>query len=288
MTSATSAAEITITSVSDTLINYADQAIAQGKVSVDKLLTVMQTIHENQKSELKSALEQGNLVAAQNTLNQRNQMYPLTTHLYTLKAGEGKSLTNASGATYTFKQQAPLPRLNLSRGEDEYYSFPQSDTFLELQRNLDHTGAIYNEVSLASANQSYFPTYFYAGNNTLQNLTRRGEGAKITELPDEEIDIYCFYDMPFELMTTQDFSVTLTNGANVAGKDIYTAPSYSPDYYLTSLDKGFQFCQKVSAFIGATSSDKEYPAQECLDAANGKFYKDMHQDILAYALDYYL
>ena len=244
------AAEVTIASVPDALIASADNAIAQGKITVDKLLTAMQAIHETQKSDLKSALEKGNLLVAQKTLDQRNQMYPLTNHLYALKAGAGKNLTNTSGTTYTFNTQAPLPRLNLSRGEDAYYSFPKQDSFLELQRNLTPAGgAVYNEVSLISQTQKYLPKYFYAGNNTLQDTARRDEGAKLTELPEEDIDIYCFYDLPLELMTTQNFSITLTNGTNIPGKDVYATTSYSPDYYLTSLDKGFQFCQEVAKFI---------------------------------------
>jgi hypothetical protein len=244
-----SAVEITVTPVSESLIQYADQAIEKGTANVDKLLTVMQTIHENQKSEFTSALESGNLPTAQKTLDQRQQMYPLTTHLYTLKAGSGQQLTNASGVTYILKQQAPLPRLNLSRGEEDYYAFPKHDTFLELQRNVDHTGTLYNEVSLLSGTQKYLPQYFYAGGNTLQEMSQKAEGGTITELPDQEVDIYCFYDLPLELTTTKDFSIALTSGANVSGKNVYATTSYSPEYYLTSLDKGFQFCQEVAAFI---------------------------------------
>jgi hypothetical protein len=54
----TFAAEITVDTIPQTLITYADQAIASGTVSVDTLLTVMQTIHENQKAEITSALKE--------------------------------------------------------------------------------------------------------------------------------------------------------------------------------------------------------------------------------------
>jgi hypothetical protein len=209
----------------------------------------MYTLHDNQKADLKSAIENGNTTVAQKTLDQRNQMYPLTTHLYNLKAGSGQHLTNTSGVTYTFTQHVPLPRINLFRGEESYYSFPKQDTFLELQRKVNQTGMLYNEVSLLSGNQKYLPKYFYAGNNTLHDLTRKDEGLRITELQDENIDIYCFYDVPSTLATTQDFSITLTSGASLSGKDVYATTSYSPEYYLTSLDTGFQFCQEVAKFI---------------------------------------
>jgi hypothetical protein len=68
----------------------------------------MQAIHESQKAEVTSAIEKGNTTVAQNVLNQRSEMYPLTTHLYDIKAGSGKTITNASGVSYTFKKQAPL------------------------------------------------------------------------------------------------------------------------------------------------------------------------------------
>jgi hypothetical protein len=284
----TFAAEVNIASTSDTLIQYTDKALEKGTVSVDKLLTAMQTIHEQQKSELASALEKGNAPAAQRVLDQRNQMYPVTIHLYSLKAGSGTTFTNASGTTYTLRQQAPLPRINLSRGDDNYYSFPTQETFLELQRNIGQTGALHNELSITSGNQTYLPTYFYAGNNTLQELSRREEGTKITELKDANTDMYYFYDVPSDFLTTKDFSFTLTSGGNISGQNIYTAISYSPEYYLTSLDKGLQFCQEVAKFVGTTSNDKEYLAKECGDAANGIFYKGMHKDILAYATSLYL
>jgi hypothetical protein len=69
---------------------------------------------------------------------------------------------------------------------------------------------------------------------------------------------------------------------------MYTTVSYSPNYFLTSLDKGFQFCQKVAKFIGSTIKTKEYSAKECSDASEGIFHKGMHQDILNYAADLYL
>jgi hypothetical protein len=133
------AAEITVMSMSDSLIRYADQAIDQGKISVDNLLTAMYAFHETQKSELKTLIEQEDFVSAQATLDQRNQMYPLTMHLHALQAGNGAQLTHTNGATYTFKKQTLLPRLNVSRGEDVHYSFPKHDTFLELQRNTNTT-----------------------------------------------------------------------------------------------------------------------------------------------------
>ena len=52
----TFATEVSVSTVPETLIQYADQAIAGGKVSVDKFLTVMQTIHQQQKATVQSAL----------------------------------------------------------------------------------------------------------------------------------------------------------------------------------------------------------------------------------------
>jgi hypothetical protein len=48
--------DVTVSTVPETLIRYADQAIADGKISVDKFITVMQTIHQQQQSAVQSAL----------------------------------------------------------------------------------------------------------------------------------------------------------------------------------------------------------------------------------------
>jgi hypothetical protein len=280
--------EVSVNTVPDTLISYADQAIAKGTVSVDKLLTVMQTIHEQQKSEIASALAKGNPTSAQSTLTQRSEMYPLTTHLYDLKAGSGQTITNASGVSYTFKKQAPLPWINISRGNEEYYSFPTYDTFLELQRNMSQTGMLYQEAHITSGSKKYLPHYFYGGENTLQDLSRKDEGLRIIELKDEKTDLYFFFDVPSTLVEDKNYTLAFTSGGNVSGSSILVATSYSPDYFLTSLDAGFQFCQKVATFIGANVATKEYAAQECSDAAKGVFYKEMHPDILSYATEKYL
>jgi hypothetical protein len=282
------AAEVSINTVSDTLIHYADQAIATGAVSVDTLLTVMQTIHETQKADLKAALTAGDSTAAQSTLNQRSEMYPLTTHLYDLKASSGHTINNASGGSYILKKQAPLPWINISRGDEDYYAFPTYDTFLELQRNLPQTGMVYHEMSILSGSQKYLPHYYYGGPNSLQDLSRKDEGLRITELKDETSALYFFFDLPSTVVESKDFVFSLMSGGNVSGNSVYTAVSYSPDYFLTSLDQGFQFCQEVATFIGSTTPTKEYPAQECSDAADGIFYKGMHADILKYAADKYL
>ena len=147
---------------------------------------------------------------------------------------------------------------------------------------------IYNDLQISVTGTQYLPKYFYAGANTLRSLDDDTLGEKIMELPEENIDLYCFFDVPQDVVENQNFSLDQLKGTSVAGKDIYTKLSYSPEYFLTSLDKGFQFCQKVSEFVGASSEDKEYPVQQCLDAANGKFYPEMHAVIVAYALDLYL
>ena len=129
------AAEISITPVlspSERLISVADHAIANGKITVGALLTTMQSIHETQKSDLQLALEKNDLVSAQKTLSQRSDMYALTTHLYDLEAGDGALFTNTEGTQYKVKQLASMSWLNLFRGDDQYYSFPQQDTFVEI------------------------------------------------------------------------------------------------------------------------------------------------------------
>jgi hypothetical protein len=139
-------------------------------------------------------------------------MYPLTTHLYDLKAGTGKTITNASGIAYTFKKQSTLPWLNISRGNDDFYAFPTYDTFLEVQWNRNQTGMLHHETSIVLGNQMYLPHYFYGGENTLSDLSRKDEGLKIMELKDENTDKYFFFDLPDALAESQQFSVQLISG----------------------------------------------------------------------------
>ncbi|MDR2415498.1 MAG: hypothetical protein LBD75_02565 [Candidatus Peribacteria bacterium] len=139
-------------------------------------------------------------------------MYPLTTHLYNLKVGSGKTITNASGIAYTIKTQALLPRLNLSWGEEDFYAFPTYDTFLEVQWNRNQTGMLYQETSIISGDQQYFPHYFYGGKNTLSDLSWKDEGLRIMELKDENADNYFFFDLSNALADTQQFSIKLTSG----------------------------------------------------------------------------
>jgi hypothetical protein len=115
------------------LITYADTAIAEGKTSIDTLLSVMQTIHQNQQTALKEAVQDNSTADVVEIYNQWGTMYPLTTHLYTLKAGSGTQIINASGVAYNFKMLAPMKWMNISRGDTDYYAFPKKDTFVELQ-----------------------------------------------------------------------------------------------------------------------------------------------------------
>ena len=78
--------EVTATSLTESLISFADKEIEKGTISVDKFITVMQNIHEVQKSTVKDYLEKGNILSAQETLTQRSEMYPVTIHLYDIKA----------------------------------------------------------------------------------------------------------------------------------------------------------------------------------------------------------
>jgi hypothetical protein len=108
------------------------------------------------------------------------------------------------------------------------------------------------------------------------------------EVKNPDADQYFFFDLP-SLATgdLKNISISVMSGGSFSGANLYEVVSYSPEYFLTSLDKGFQFCQKVSEFVGTDSNDKEYSAQQCSDAANGKFYKGMHADILKYATELY-
>ena len=276
---------LTHAATTEQLISFADNAIEQNKITLDKFITIMQTVHETQKVQFLSELDSGQLTQAEQTINQRSQMYPLTSHLYDLKAGSGQVVTLPDGTRYSFKRRANLPWMNITRWAEQYYAFPKQDTFVELQRNVNPSGPTQVDTLLQQGNSHYQPTYFYAGNYTLQDVSRKSLGDGIMEAETQQ-DLYYFFDVP-----SGDFAydIVVTSGSSVVAlSDLYELTSYSPEYFLTSLDDGFQFCKQASAFIGTASHRKEYSAQECRDAAQSKFYKEMHPDLLSYATDLYL
>ncbi|GHW02321.1 hypothetical protein AGMMS50249_1070 [candidate division SR1 bacterium] len=262
------------------LIQMADQAIAKGTISTDKLITALQTIHQGQKSELSKALELDNKVKAQKTLTQWNDMYELTNHLYDIKAGSGINLTDNQGQSYTFKRQTELGWLNLLRGDEEYYRFPVRDTFLELDFTFNQSGTIKQDTNISGS----YPTYFYDGDNYLTDLTRKDAGLDIKESKNADQTQYFFFDLTNDTATNVNTKLSINNGGSVNLNQIYNSVSYSPNYFLVSLDAGFQYCQKVAQRIGDKAKDKEYGVSECTDAANSKFYTGMNQQILDYAV----
>lgn len=275
-----SAAELT---VENPRVQAADQAISQGKTTVDKLLSTMQTIHEGQKSSIINALAVGNQLKAEKTLQQWSELYPLTTHLYELKSGKGITLMNKAGDSYTLKNQTPLEWLHVMRGDEEYYRFPAKDTFLELDFTFNQTGVLKQEMTLESSNTTSSPIYFYDGEDFLSDLRYKKSDSGIAVLKNSEDQRYFFFDVADSTLQDESAKISLTDGSSAALSQLYRTKSYSPAYFITSLDAGFQYCKNVADFAGATSLDKEYSASDCENAAKGIFTTRMHKDILEYA-----
>ncbi|MDR2190438.1 MAG: hypothetical protein LBP53_04550 [Candidatus Peribacteria bacterium] len=75
---------------------------------------------------------------------------------------------------------------------------------------------LYQEINITSGTQTYFPHYFYGGENTLNDLTWKSEGLRIREITDKNADLYFFFDVPTSLVETKQFSLGLTSGATLS------------------------------------------------------------------------
>lgn len=277
------AVDVEVSTTSQVLINSADQAIANWKISIDKLLAALQTIHKWQKETVKQAVEAGNKIELQKTLTQWSDMYGLTSHLYNMKAGSGATLTNNSGQNYSFRKWSELDFLNIYWGDEQYYRFPMKDKWVEVDFGFGQSGMLVQETNFKEWNDSYYPTYFYDGDKILTELTRKDPNMAIIELWDKTDNRYFFFDVKGG--ETWKASLNVGNNQNVNLNQIYFAESYNPEYYLISLNEGFEYCKKVAERVGENNKQKEYGAEECTNASKWKFSKEMHPDILNFAIE---
>ncbi len=240
-------------------------------------------IHEGQKSDISAAIDAGNQKKIDKVVDQRSQLHPLTSYLYRLKSGSGVTLTNKEGQSFTFVAQSPLGWLNLMWGEEEFYRFPMKDTFLEVDFTFNQTGSLKQNTYVADSADKVFPTYFYDGDNFLSELGYKDTGMGIVDLNNSDLQRYFFFDLSGDVIKNKSTTIGFIDGQVTDLSNLYQTLSYSPGYFMTTLDKGFQYCQKVAAYIGEKYSDKEYPAIDCENASKGKFSKEMHGHILEYA-----
>ena len=66
-----------------------------------------------------------------------------------------------------------MNRMNISWDTEDYYAFPEKKTFFEVKWNVETTGMIDNEIVIDQDATIYYPRYFYAGNSTLQDISRK-------------------------------------------------------------------------------------------------------------------
>lgn len=117
----------------------------------------------------------------------------------------------------------------------------------------------------------------------MSELSYKDTGMSIVDLAHSDQERYFFFDLAEEDLQNSNAQLALLNGEHTPLMNVFQTVSYTPGYFMTSLNPGFQYCQEVARFVGTSSQHKEYAAVDCSLAAKGQFSKEMHPDILAYA-----
>ena len=275
----TQATDIEITSSKDRLIQKAEQAIENGKISQKNMISLLQKLHEEEHENLNWYLGTENFQKAQEVLDEWSEIYQLTTYLYEKEMGTGKIISDTHGQKFQVQKYAPLDWVSVTWGNDDYFVFPNKNHFVEVQISpLFETGILYNDLTATQQHTTgIVPSYIYEEDAALiQNLHRK-EGDKITRLDNSETQLYYYFDL-----TGGDTKLQILSGETIDFKDLYHRKSYNPYYAAYSADMGYQYCKKVAEFQGDAGKLKEYSVQECRDAAEEKYYPEMNEDILDY------
>ena len=92
-----------------------------------------------------------------------------------------------------------MPWLSISRGENDYFTFPSKDSYVQLNWSQNVSGAVRNLIAAEYEGKEYLPKYYYAGGYSLQDLAGNTSGTKIGSNNGEERDSYLFFDLPNQL-----------------------------------------------------------------------------------------
>lgn len=238
----------------------------------------MQTIHSQQEKELIQALEEKDQEQIDHIKNQRSTLGTITDHLYDTKEEKSKKLISFSGEQYELRSRENNPWLSISRGEDEYYSFPQGKNFLQLNVSRVGTGKIYNTILLQEGTTTLTPSYLYGKKYHLYQTQDSKPRALIGDIPSK--DYYLFFSTKSENLDDKDTTI-LIGEEKIALKDLWTRKGYSSIYTEKEHNPGFSFCSEI-AQKAENATIKEYAEKDCRDAVKGKWNDTMHPDLLAH------
>lgn len=91
-----------------------------------------------------------------------------------------------------------MPRLSMSWGETEYFTFPSKQAYVQLNWDHNTSGSVKNLISVDYQGINYLPKYYYAGNFSLQDLGHKKKGDTIDWNIGDKQESYLFFDLPLK------------------------------------------------------------------------------------------
>lgn len=254
---------------------------------LDTAIMTLQSLQDEKKADLESALQAKNTELISKFTQDAELFHTVSSFLNDKKQETMERKLDYQGNTYRFKSQSLMPWISMTWGEDEYFSFPSRAKYVQLTWSHSISGEVKNNIAAQYAGKTYLPKYYYAGENTLRELTWTEKGRTIGSNQGQERESYLFFDLP-ELDEKELKNLTFTLGEQkVSGEKLYIRPGFSAHYINKEASPAFNYCKAVALWKGEASKTKEYPEKNCEAAVKLQFSPEMHQDILDYAKHLY-
>lgn len=270
-----------------TLLQTLESKIKEDPKFLDTAIMTLQSLQNEKKAELQSALQANNTGLITKLTQDAEFFRTVSSFLNDKKQEKTEHKVDYQGKIYRFKSQSILPWISMSWGEDEYFTFPSRENYVQLTWSHSISGEVKNEIAAEYAGKNYLPKYYYAGENTLRELTWTEKGRTIGSNQGQERESYLFFDLP-ELEEKDLKNLNFTLGEQkISGEKLYIRPGFSAHYIIKEESPAFNYCKAVAAWKGEASKTKEYPEKDCEAAVKLQFSPEMHEDILDYAKHLY-
>lgn len=99
---------------------------------LDQYLAVVEGMFQQHESDLKAAVQAQSEEQIRNITQNRELIRQMSNRLYQLKEQQQQKKAELGGRIYTFRSQLFMPRLSMSWGKDEYFTFPSRDAYVQL------------------------------------------------------------------------------------------------------------------------------------------------------------
>lgn len=269
------------------LLEHLENTIKENPELLDHYLIKLQYLNQQQELKLQNALKEGKLDYADELTRNRDFIRQVNSHLYKKKEEKSQKKIESWGISYHFRSQSFMPWLSMNWGEEEYFTFPSKQAYIQLNWNHNTSGEVKNLISVDYQGLNYLPKYYYAGNFSLQDLNQKEKGDTMGWNMGNEQESYLFFDLPLkEEKEMKKLTFKLWN-TEIKGDKLFITPAFSPFYTKKEMSPGFKYCKAVAERKGERVETKEYLEQDCEAAAKLQFSPSLHPDILDYAKHLY-